>query len=119
MNDFQKVVMGDMPIGIFAGIFFIALMSAIGVVLYRAVNKAPEAVCTPDTFQKKFFLRDNFVKWVLQILTIGFMIRLTSIALTDEGMFAAAFAIGFGSGQFSIWAQSTQNKAREQSNPKE
>lgn len=113
MNDFKQVVMGSMPIGIFLGIFFIALLSAVGVVLFRATKKIDDAKCTPDEFSKLFFFRDNFVKWVLQILTIGFMIRLSSVALTDEAMFPAAFAIGLASGQFSIWTQGKQNKARE------
>lgn len=113
MKDFQTVVMGNMPIGIFLGIFFIALLSAVGVVLFRAVKKADDSRCTPDEFSRAFFFKDNLMKWVLQILTIGFMIRLGSIALTDEAMFPAAFAIGLASGQFSIWAQGKQNKARK------
>ena len=113
MKDFQTVVMGTMSVGVFLGIFIIAFITAIGVVLHRAVKKADEAKCTPDTFNKIFFFKDNIVKWTLQILTIGLMIRLSSVALTDEAMFPTAFGIGILSGKFSIWTQGKQNKARE------
>ena len=110
MNDFQNVVMGDMSPGMFAGIFFIALLGAVGMVLYRAINKAEKAKGTPNEFHWGFFWRDNRAKWALQILTIALMIRLSSVAFTDEVVATAAFAIGLASGQFSIWAQ---NKARK------
>lgn len=114
MEDFTKVVLGDMPIGIFLGCFFIALIAAAGLVLYRAVGKADEAKGTPEGFHWGFFFLDNMPKWILQVITIGIMIRVGSVGLTDSGMFPAAFAIGLGSGQFSIWTQGVSNKARQE-----
>ena len=113
MNDFRNVVIGDLPLGIFFGAFVVAFVAAFGLVLYRATKKADSSKDTPEQFSWSFFWRDNFMKWMLQILTIAIMIRMSSALLIDEAVFGVSFGIGLASGQFSIWTQGRQNKARD------
>lgn len=112
MEKFQTVVMGSMDPQVFGGYMFIALFAATLLLLIRANNKKHQSLDTPDDFKLWFFIKDNLLKFIINIMVIALAIRFSNEMVGSEITGWLSVVIGAGVNTLVVKLQSIENSAR-------
>lgn len=113
MNEFLKILLGDMDLPTFLGYYAMAFLSAFLMLIIRADKKRKTSKDTPVRFDWGFFLQDNILKFLINILTIGFAIRFCNEFMGSEITGWLSFLIGIGLNELTVRIQNFESKARE------
>jgi hypothetical protein len=113
MEDFKSIVLGNMTFAVFGAYMFIALFVAFLMLLIRADKKRHDSPDTPTKFDWGFFVQDNLLKFVINILVIALMIRFSVEFVGQEITGWAAALIGLGVNAAVVKLQGLQNSARD------
>lgn len=103
-----------MPLPVYLAYYFFGLLGAVGMLLRNAVKKAECAEGSPDSFSTAYFLKNNKTKFVLQLLTIGLLIRFSNEALGQEITGWVSVVIGMISGKASMWIVNSDESVKKQ-----
>lgn len=98
---------------IFMGYFVIAFLAATLMLAIEANKKLKNNPETPDCFNLRFFLRDNLLVIVINILTIAFSIRFCNEILGSEITGWASFLIGIGLNWIILRIETFSNNGRK------
>jgi hypothetical protein len=102
MKEFASLLLGNVSLPMFFGLFFFAMIGVFINLLIHATTRDQNSPATPVKFSFRFLLWDNWKRIVLSILLIYVSIRFVSMffAITVDGKneyyLFAALLIGFG-----------------------
>lgn len=113
MENFLNKLLAGMLLSDFFAYYLIALVAAIFMLLVRAENKRKTSPDTPVKFNLGFFFQDNILKFVINLLAIGFAIIFSNNIVGSEITGWASFLIGIGINGIVIKLQNLENKARD------
>lgn len=94
--DFWNTVLGNGPRGLFFGFVFLAIVSAIGIIVVRASQKYKKIPGTPDQWSWKYFWADNLGNIVAGLFLIPIFVRLVYDHVEPTWMIVVSIGLGFG-----------------------
>jgi hypothetical protein len=95
-HDFFSVLIGPGGPGFFLGYIVVAYICATAIVIADITMRDPNSQRTPTNFSFKFFLVDNALRILANILLIPIFVRVCLEYMSGFPMLLMAIGIGFG-----------------------
>jgi hypothetical protein len=94
--DFFSVLIGPLGTGFFLGYVVVAYICATAIVIADVSMRNPNSSRTPGDFSFKFFLMDNALRVLANLLLIPIFVRICLEYMSGFPMLLMSVGIGFG-----------------------
>lgn len=95
MQDFIQIMLGDYSTGYFIGMFTFAILGAFLHSVKEISDRNIDSINTPTQFSLLFFIKDNFKKYVANIIALYLGVRLFVDMFGQDLTPYTAFLLGF------------------------
>lgn len=95
MQDFIQIILGDYSVGYFMGMFTFAILGAFLHSVKELSDRNINSDSTPIQFSLLFFIKDNFKKYVANIIALYLGVRLFVDMFGQDLTPYTAFLLGF------------------------
>lgn len=113
METFLKTIFGNMEPAVFLGYYTLAIFGAFLTIAARAEAARKTTVHSPQGFDWGFFLRDNLMKFIINVLALAPVIIFSKESIGQEMTGWLAFVYGGITGGGTILLERAKNKARK------